>query len=92
MQKIEQVNIFLYQQMKIKPRLHEQFLCDKFYLFASVRIVYTSNFYLKTKDWTLGSTDDIKNCQFYVLFRLHGQFSVCDKFLFAINTSVFQQV
>ena len=46
-----------------KPRLHEQFLCDKFYLFASVRPVYTSNFYLKTKDWRLGSMDD---CQSYI--------------------------
>ena len=64
----------------LKPRLHEQFLCDKFYLFASVRSVYMSNFYLKTKDWRLGSTDDKKNCQFYVLSRLHGHLSICDNF------------
>mgnify|MGYP001796274356 CR=1 FL=1 len=56
----------------LKPRLHMQFLCDKFYLFGSVSPVYMSNFYLKTKDWRLGSTYNIKNCQFYMMYILLG--------------------
>ena len=40
--------------------------------------VYTGNLYLKTKDWRLGSMDDIKT--FFVLSRLLGQFSVCYNF------------
>ena len=86
--------------VKLRLRLDEQFLCDKFYLtificwgklrlqkqflwtsfikFASERPVYTSNLYLKTKDWRLGSEDDIKKLPIFVLPRLQGQFSVCD--------------
>ena len=54
----------VYKVKQIKPRLHEQFLCDKFYLTIFIcwvkPLLHKSNFYLKTKDWGLGSTDDIK--------------------------------
>ena len=44
----------------VLSRLDKQSLCDKFYLFASVRPVYTTNFYLNRKqkigDWDLWMT------------------------------------
>ena len=54
-----------------KPRLHKQFLCDMFYIFASLRPVWTSNFYLKTKHWRLGSMDNIKKIASFMCFLLH---------------------
>ena len=76
----------------IKPRLHEQFLCDKFYLFASVRPVYTSNFYLKTKHWRLRSMDDIKKLPILCVVSSDGKFSVSDNYDLPHNTPVFQQI
>ena len=81
-------------EQTLKPRLHEQYLCDKFYLFASVLLVYKSNFSLKTKDWKLGSTDDIKNaifkcCLVYTVNFLYVTIFICH---IETNTPVFQQI
>ena len=65
----------------VKPRQHKQFLCDKFSLFARKCPVYTSNFYLKTKDWRLGSIDDVKkNANFMCCLVYTDNFFVCGNF------------
>ena len=69
---------------KLKSSLHEQFLCDKFYLFASLSHVYTSNFYLKTKDWRLGSTDDVKTIANFMCCLVYT-----NNFLHVTNALVF---
>ena len=65
--------------IQVKPRLHEQFLCDKFYLLASLHEQFLfENKRLETGIYRWRQ----KNYQFYVLSRLNGQFSVCDNFYF----------
>ena len=78
----------------LKPRLHEKFLCDK-YLIASKRSFYKSTFYLKAKDWTLGSMDHSKNifnfmcCLVYTDNILYVTIFVCH---IKTNKPVFQQI
>ena len=67
--------------------------CDKFYLFASVRPVYTSNLYLKTNDWRRIYGWHQKNYQFYMCCLVYT-----DNFLYVTiiichiktNTPLFQ--
>ena len=42
--KLDLNQCYIQQYRNFKPRIHEQFLCDKFYLFASECPIYTSTF------------------------------------------------
>ena len=86
-------SLFFYHSFQIIqiPYIQNPFCTDNFYVTSFIYLF----FYLKTKDWRLGSTDDIEKianfmcCLVYTDIFLYVTIFICN-----INTStlVFQQI